>query len=305
LFLGALNFQLVRRGEASSILSSLKRFGEAEIGIGVTVILAAASLTSLPPAADLTQDRVSGAEIYAHDSASAASLKSCQERSARRSLCRPKKGLRDGIAFHGLFCPRAIRRVPQHSRREGLVRVQPSLGGDHRSFRRFLAVLAQTRRISWVSNWPLLFLGLSIFLFLRSDPGRLAARPKRLLGHVCGSRGLVAPHLCGAGHRLAVFEWRVQTGRVASANIRLVFPMLIAVSGALLLTHSHSLGNVKEEVLAELSHIPLAILAVMAGWSRWLELRLPAENHTRAWSTRLWPVRISLIGILLLNYREM
>ena len=65
LFLGALNFQLVRHGEASSILSSLKRFGEAEIGIGVTVILAAASLTSLPPAADLTQDRVSGAEIYA------------------------------------------------------------------------------------------------------------------------------------------------------------------------------------------------------------------------------------------------
>jgi hypothetical protein len=201
LFLGALNFQLVRHGEASSILSSLKRFGEAEIGIGVTVILAAASLTSLPPAADLTQDRVSGAEIYAHDSASAASLKSCQERSARRSLCRPKKGLRDGIAFHGLFCPRAIRHAPQHSRREGLVRVQPSLGGDHRSFRRFLAVLAQTRRISWVSNWPLLFLGLSIFLFLRSDPGRLAARPKRLLGHVCGSRGLVAPHLCGAGRR--------------------------------------------------------------------------------------------------------
>ena len=104
---------------------------------------------------------------------------------------------------------------------------------------------------------------------------------------------------------LAVFEWRVQTGRVASATIRLVFPMLIAVSGALLLTHSHSLGDVKEEVLAELSHIPLAILAVMAGWSRWLELRLPAENHTRAWLTRLWPVRISLIGILLLNYREM
>src|SRR5437773_1911379 len=57
LFLGALNFQLVRRGPASSILASLKRFGEAEIGIGITVILTAASLTSLPPAADLTDDR--------------------------------------------------------------------------------------------------------------------------------------------------------------------------------------------------------------------------------------------------------
>src|SRR5438876_8895297 len=65
LLLGALNFQLVRRGPASAILASLKRFGEAEIGIGVTVILTAASLTSLPPAADLTHDRVSGQEIFA------------------------------------------------------------------------------------------------------------------------------------------------------------------------------------------------------------------------------------------------
>src|SRR5947208_15385048 len=104
---------------------------------------------------------------------------------------------------------------------------------------------------------------------------------------------------------LAVFEWRVQTGRVASATIRLVFPMLIAVSGALLLTHSHSLGDVKEEVLAELSHIPLAILAVMAGWSRWLELRLPAENPTRAWRTRLWRVSVPLVGVVWVNYRAM
>jgi putative copper resistance protein D len=69
--------------------------------------------------------------------------------------------------------------------------------------------------------------------------------------------------------------------------------------GALLLTHSQSLGNIKEEALAELSHIPLAILA------RWLELRLPAENYTPDWLTRPWPVCISLIGILLWNYREM
>jgi putative copper resistance protein D len=47
LFLGAMNYQLVR-GTSSNLLQSLRRFGEAEIGIGVTVILLAASLTSLP-----------------------------------------------------------------------------------------------------------------------------------------------------------------------------------------------------------------------------------------------------------------
>ena len=60
-----------------------------------------------------------------------------------------------------------------------------------------------------------------------------------------------------------------------------------------------------EEVLAELSHIPLAILAVTAGWSRWLELRLPSENQTRSVLARLWPLCIALIGVVLLNYREM
>src|SRR5260370_20881037 len=65
LFLGALNFQLVRRGPASSTLASLKRFGEAEIGIAVTVILTAASLTSLPPAADLPHDPFTASEIIA------------------------------------------------------------------------------------------------------------------------------------------------------------------------------------------------------------------------------------------------
>src|SRR6266403_4633433 len=61
----------------------------------------------------------------------------------------------------------------------------------------------------------------------------------------------------------------------------------------------------KEEVLAELSHTPLAILAVTLGWSRWLELRLPAENQSRNAMARLWPLCLVLIGVVLLNYREM
>jgi putative copper resistance protein D len=104
---------------------------------------------------------------------------------------------------------------------------------------------------------------------------------------------------------LALFEWQVQTGRVASERARLVFPMLVAVAGALLLTHSHSLGNIKEEVLAELSHAPIAVLGIVAGWSRWLELRLPSENKMRERMGWLWPACFVLIGLLLLNYREM
>ena len=168
-----------------------------------------------------------------------------------------------------------------------------------------LAVLAQAAKIPWARNWPLIFLGLSVFLFFRSDPEVWPLGPNGFWVTFADPEVLLHRIFALLVIALAVFEWRVQTGRVASSKIRLVFPILVAASGALLLTHSHSLGNIKEEVLAELSHIPLAILAVMAGWSRWLELRLPEENHARAWAARLWPVCISLIGVVLLNYREM
>ena len=100
----------------------------------------------------------------------------------------------------------------------------------------------------------------------------------------------------------AGFEWGVRTGRIVSPGATLVFPMVCAIGGALLLTHTHALGNINEELLIELSHLPLAIFAVAAGWSRWLELRLAGpQRQFVAW---IWPVCFVLIGVVLLNYRE-
>ncbi len=36
--------------------------------------------------------------------------------------------------------------------------------------------------------------------------------------------------------------------------------------------------NVKENLLVELSHVPMGVIAVFAGWARWLELRLAGEE---------------------------
>jgi putative copper resistance protein D len=58
----------------------------------------------------------------------------------------------------------------------------------------------------------------------------------------------------------------------------------------------------KEQLLAELSHAPIAIAAVIAGWSRWLQLRLPSGQGGLV--TRLWPACFVAIGAILLNYRE-
>ena len=306
LFLGTLNFQLVRRGHASSILASLKRFGEAEIGIGITVILVAASLTSLPPAVDLLQDRVPASEVVARMTPRSPRLSSPAMKDLPEDIyAAQKRAFEVGSISTESFVPGQSGTRPNTPAEKAWSEYNHHWAGIIVLSVGLLALLAQAGKISWARNWPLLFLGLSVFLFLRSDPEVWPLGPNGFWVTFADPEVLLHRIFAALVIALAVFEWRVQTGRVASSNIRMVFPMLVAFSGALLLTHSHSLGNIKEEVLAELSHIPLAILAVMAGWSRWLELRLPEENSTRAWLARLWPVCITLIGVFLLNYREM
>ena len=63
----------------------------------------------------------------------------------------------------------------------------------------------------------------------------------------------------------------------------MVFPLMTAAGGALLLTHSHAIANIKDQLLIELTHTPLALAGILAGWSRWLELRLdpPRLAHRR------------------------
>src|SRR5438876_7501960 len=288
LFLGALNFQLVRRGPASSILASLKRFGEAEIGIGITVILTAASLTSLPPAADLAQDRVTSSEIIARMSPHPPRLGSPSvQELPEDAYAAQKKAFEVGPLSTESYVPGQTGTRPNTPAEKAWSEYNHHWAGIIVLSVGFLALLAQTGKSSWARNWPLLFLGLSVFLFLRSDPEVWPLGPNSFWVTFADPEVLLHRVFAALVVALAVFEWRVQTGRVASANIRLVFPMLIAASGALLLTHSHSLGNVKDEGLLELSLIPLAILAVMAGWLGWLELRLPADKQTSASLTAL------------------
>ena len=306
LFLGALNFQLVRRGPASSILASLKRFGEAEIGIGITVILTAASLTSLPPAADLTDDRVTGQEIFARMSPRSPRFASPSVQELPEDIyAAQKKAFESGSLSTESYVPGQSGTRPNTPAEQAWSEYNHHWAGIVVLSMGLMALVAQAGKVSWAHNWPLAFLGLSAFLFLRSDPETWPLGPVGFWATLADPEVLLHRFFALLVIALAVFEWRVQTGRVAPGRARLVFPVLVAVSGALLLTHSHSLGNLKEEVLAELSHIPLAILAVTLGWSRWLELRLPAENQTRNAMARLWPLCLVLIGVVLLNYREM
>lgn len=298
LFFGGLNFKIVRAVKLGAMPETLplRRFAEAEIGIGFTVVLAAAALTSAPPAIDVKLDRVSAPEIV------------------RRIA--PKRPVLQTPALNELSPPTPL--TPVDPRQPGSFvpggqRVLPDTPGDiawseYNHHWAGLIVLAigilglASRRFVWARNWPVVFFALAAFLLVRADPENWPLGPRGFwesftISEVAQHRVFVLLIIL-----FAVFEWAVQTGRISPKRAGLVFPLVCAAGGALLLTHSHSLINIKQEFLAELSHLPLAILAVVAGWSRWLEIRLPqARARVFAW---VWPACFVLIGLVLLNYRE-
>jgi putative copper resistance protein D len=305
LLIGAMNYQIVH-GASSRMLECLRRFGEAEIGIGITVILTAASLTSLPPAADLAQGRVSASEIFARMVPHVPRFSSPKVQDLPEDIyAAQQRGFEPGTLSTESFVPGQAGTRPNTPAEKSWSEYNHHWAGLMVLAIGLFALLAQTGRAAWARNWPLIFLGLSAFLFLRSDPETWPLGPNGFWVSMTDPEVMLHRVFALLIIGLAIFEWRVQTGRVASEGVRLVFPILVGVASALLLMHSHSLGNIKEEVLAELSHTPLAILGITAAWSRWLELRLPSEDRARPAMARLWPLCVLLIGLVLLNYREM
>lgn len=280
--LAGMNLRMVRRA-ASRIDARLFRYAEVELGLGLTAFFAAASLTALPPAIDVTADRATITEVAAR--------------------------------FHPAL-PRLISPPIDE-----LIRTADPLLGEQRKrkpierawseynhhwaglFVVLMGILSLLERLGVkpARHWPLLFLGLAMFLFVRNDP---RAWP---LGPASVWESFALPDV--VQHRLlvllvvafGVFEWMVRTRRLPERPAGYVFPLLGAVGGVLLLTHSHAMVNLKEEFLVEISHALLAILSTFVGWGRWLELRLPEAGRGPGWQ---WRGCLIAVGILLLFYRE-
>jgi len=303
LTLGVGNFFLVRRVETDPgpLLFRLRRFSEAEIGLGFTVILAAASLTTQSPSVDETpQDILSGHQVVERLEWRWPSFHT----PALSQLAPPTPlsvAVREATYTGGSVSDANDRAWSEYNHHwAGMIVLAAGA----------LALISRLPRQRWARHWPLLFLGLSIFILLRADPECWPLGPRPFWA------SFTAPDVLE--HRLyvlivaafAIFEWGVESGRLRWPRARFVFPVLCAAGGALLLTHTHASGDGTDEVFAELSHTPIALLGAAAGWGRWLELRLddPAgglqESRPRRIAGWVWPACLVLIGLLLLNYRE-
>jgi putative copper resistance protein D len=289
LLLGGLNFLLIRRWTRGagnpSPAPRLRPFVEAEVGIGITILLAAASLTSLPPAVDVVTDRATPAEVAARFVPKLPRLVSPPV----EQLLAAAAPIDDTLS---------ARQPEEYAWSE----YNHHTAGFFVFAMGVLALLDRTGRARWARHWPLLLLGLAAFLFVRNDP---RAWP---LGPAGFWESMALPDVLQ--HRLVVlivvafglFEWLVRIGTLARPGWRFVFPIVCAAGGAMLLTHSHAMFNLKNEFLAEVSHAPMGVLGVLMGWGRWLELRLPGED--RAVPGWVWSTAFCLIGAILLVYRE-
>ena len=302
LALGGINFLMLRKYSPGEALPRLRRLVEAEVGIGITIVLAAASLTSQAPAVDLPNDTVDYGRIIARLKPGLPRLQSPEI--AELSTIYPGRPVsvpdptRLPAAYLTDGTPISARVLNDMKWSEynhhwmGVIVVAMGV----------LALLARTGRAPWAEYWPLLMIGIAIFIFLRGDPECWPLGPRSFWAtwakpEVFQHR--LAALLCIA---FAIFELRVRRHPSQGGALPLIFPLLCAAGAALLLTHSHGTTNVQEEYLAELSHMPMGVLGVMAGWSRWLELRMPSED--RAIPAWIWPMCFVLIGLGLLNYRE-
>ena len=280
--LAALNFRAVRRASAGLELR-LRRLVEVELGLGITVLFAAASLTSLPPAVDVTTDRATVAEV------------------AGRFVPAPPRLSSPPVAD---LIARAEPLLAPVTRREPVERAWSEYNHHWAGFFVLtMALLAALERLGVrvARHWPLVLLGLAAFLFFRNDPRAWPLGPAGFwesltLPDVLQHRTFVVLIVA-----FAVFEWMVRTGRLPARPWGYVFPLLCAVGGGLLLTHSHAMFNLKDEFLAEVTHAPIGILGAFVGWGRWLELRLPAAGRGPGW---LWTLCLIAIGLILVVYRE-
>ena len=295
--LGAGNWLLVRRlaSNPGPLLARLRRVGEAEIGLGFLAVLTAASLTAQPPAVDVAaQGRLTPHEIYAR--------------------MRPEPPRMTSPPITALAPPSSIAVAVQESQ------FIATVGSDTNDkewseynhhwaglivlVAGLLALIGRHRTMHWARFWPLSFVGLAVFILLRADPENWPLGPRPfwesfsapdVLQHRFGALVVVV---------FAAFECLVQAGKLRARWATYVFPGMCFVGAAMLLTHEHSPTDVKNALLAEMSHTSIALFGVMAGWGRWLELRLP-KSPMAGIAGYFPPLCLTMVGLILLNYREL
>jgi putative copper resistance protein D len=284
LALGATSFRTARRASADRVRARVPSLVEAETILLVALLFTAAALSSQPPAVDTPGDRATPAELVEVFRPKWPTL-------GTPSLARKRQETSDPFAVVG-----NERTATQYSWSNfshnvaGLFLLPMSL----------LALADVGRRHGLARHWPLGFVGLGIFISLRSlasegvwpfGSAPLSSLDAEALQHQIGALLALT---------LGVVEWRARTAARSVAPY--VLPVLAAAGGVLLLTHAHVAFEAKSSYLVQVTHVAMGALAVVLACARWLELRsAPPVGRVAAAGAS---VAMLLIALVLVFYRE-
>ncbi len=161
------------------------------------------------------------------------------------------------------------------------------------------------RRFRWARAWPMGFVLLAIFLFVRNDPEAWPFGPVGFL------ESMRIPEM--VQHRLSVLllvalggvEYLGRSGQVGQSRWAYIFPSLCLFGGFMLFSHSHDIGVSAGDTQTYIyvQHAVMGTLASLAGLSRWFQLSRHQEGR---WFGRLWSLFVFLLGLqMFLFYKEM
>ena len=271
----------VRAGDGAALRTRVPRLAEAETIVLVIVLFTAASLSAQPP----------GSDQPAADTASVAEV---------LEVFRPKIPSLDAPSAAALQKSRAAGERTREAylwsnfshNVSGLILLATSV----------FALVALALGTGWDRHWPLGFIALAAFVYLRASANEgtwpFGATP---LWHL-DAEGLQHRLAAGLVLALGLVEWRARANGPRRTSLAYVLPVLAGAGGVLLLTHSHAAFQSKASFLVQVTHSTMGALAALLAAARWLELRLAPP--ARRWAGLAASLAMVGIALVLVFYRE-
>lgn len=288
LLLGALNLAAARGGEqprSGALRARLPHLVEAETIILVMILFTTSALSAQPPPVDVPPaEQATVAEVVEVFRPKLPSLRTPSLEAMTQNRSEPEvEGVRSRDAYLWSNFSHNV---------AGLILLGMSL----------YALIGFATGADWGRHWPLGFVALAVFIFLRASANEgtwpFGTAPVAEVGPE-GIQHRIAAVLVLA---IGLVEWRARAGRRPGGPLAYIFPILGAAGGVLLLAHSHTAFELKSSFLVQVTHSSMGAFAGLMVVARWLELRMVPPSRRLAGAAA--SAAMLIIALILVFYRE-
>lgn len=274
-------------GDKHNVLRRVPYYIEAETFVLITLLFTAASLASQPPAIDIPDLTASFSEVL-HSFAPRI------PRTTSPSQAALLAGEAGRTAIIGQTPSAAATAWSDYNH---------NISGLFVLIMSILAMLSYHKSLVWARYWPVGFIALGVFILLRADA---ETWPNGTMGfwESMLENGEILQHRIATllVFLLGIMELRARMSNHVDSKLPYVFPILCAVGGLMLLTHSHVGFQAKSAFLIQIGHTFMGLFALIMAIGRWLELKLDAPGKNIAGFISVFA--FFQIGMILIFYQE-